>query len=281
MYSCPTQRFFYLALLLSPAHGLAIQALSSAVASTQPSMPGKLGVGDVSIPDAPSPTLTPHKHGDWQSTHPKLIPPPPPDTTHTPPETTFLTTHDSLKPRHPPTTLLTPRDPNNDDNTNTPLGVEIGLGVGIPFAVFVFSFFCCKCHCRPAQRHPKTKGDGKRTAGRRLALPISNSNSQGLAAYPLTPLHPSRVPAAAVHFGPPPLVPPPAYGEDGGGGVYRPLEGEVGYYPPPAAPAPAERVRTPPPVYRPSVEAGRSLPEGEGGDGLEVVDLGVGRGEGR
>lgn len=280
MYSCPTQRLFCLALLLSPAHGLAIHALSSAATSTQPSIPGKPGVGDVPIPDAPSSTLTPHEHFDWESTNPKLIPSASPDTTNPPPHPTLLTTHDSLKPRHPPIPfpLLTPRHPqdNNDDNTNTPLGVKIGLGVGIPFAVVFFSYFCCKCHCRPAQRHPKAKGDGKRTAdGRRLALPISNSNTRG-DAYPLTPLPPSSVPAAAVHFGPPPLVPPPAYGEEGGGGVYRPLEGEVGYYPPPAAP-PAERVRTPPPVYRPSVEAGRSPLEGEGVDGLEVV----GRGEGR
>lgn len=277
MYSCPTQRLFCLALLLSPAHGLAIHAMSSAVTSTQPSIPGRLGVGDDSIPDVPSPTLTPHEHFDWQPTDPKLIPSAPPDTTNPPSQPPRLTTHDSLKSRHP---LLTPRHPqdNNDDNTNTPLGVKIGLGVGIPFAVVFFSYFCCKCHCRPAQRHPKPKDDGKRT-GRRLVLPISNSRRSPVAAYPLTPLPPSSVPAAAVHFGPPPLVPPPAYGEEGGGGVYRPLEGEVGYYPPPAAPP--ERVRTPPPVYRPSVEAGRSPPEGEGEDGLEVVRTSEGRGEGR
>lgn len=274
MYSCPAQRFFYLALLLSPAYGLAIQALSSAVASTQPSIPGNLGVGDFSIPGAPSPTI--QEHIRWEPTDPELVPSTPPATTNPPPQPP---THDSLKPRHPPIPLLTPRDSDNNDN-NAPLGVKIGLGVGIPFAVVFFSYFCLKCHCRPAQR--PAKNDGKRTAGRRLALPISNSRRAAPAVYPLAPLHPSSVPAA-VHFGPPPMVPPPAYGEEGGGGVYHPQEGEVGYYPPPAAPAPPppERVRTPPPVYRPSVEAGRSPPEGGGMDGLEVVDLGVGRGEGR
>jgi hypothetical protein len=91
-------------------------------------------------------------------------------------------------------------------------------------------------------------------------------------------LHPSRVPAA-VRFGPPPMVPPPAYGEEGGGVAYHPLEGEVGYYPPPPAPPAPERVRTPPPVYFPAVETERTSAR-DGMDGLEVADVSVRRGEG-
>jgi hypothetical protein len=284
MYSCPTRRLFYLALLLPPAYCFAIQVLPSAVVPVRPLIRGELAsVGDLSgISAAASPVLTSQEHVGGQPTGLGLASPPSPDTTYPPPQTTLLVTynhhHDPPKPRHPPSPILTPRqsptDPpgnKNDNENNRPLGVEIGLGVGIPFIVAAFAYLCCKCHCRPAQR---PADDGKRT-GRRLVLPISNSRP---VAYPLAPLHPSCVPAA-VRFGPPPMVPPPAYGEEGSGVAYHPLEGEVGYYPPPPPPPPPERVRTPPPVYFSSAEPGR-LSEGDGMDGLEVADVGVGRGEG-